>query len=69
MCLRGGASSAGLVEEKTWGGRLCSPAPGLRSCPVYEQFQRRRKQIAGTLSGGEQQMLAMGRALMANLSC
>ena len=36
---------------------------------VYEQFPRlkeRRKQIAGTLSGGEQQMLAMGRALMSN---
>lgn len=34
---------------------------------VYGQFPRlkeRRKQIAGTLSGGEQQMLAMGRALM-----
>ena len=34
---------------------------------VFEQFPRlkeRRKQIAGTLSGGEQQMLAMGRALM-----
>jgi branched-chain amino acid transport system ATP-binding protein len=35
---------------------------------VYELFprvQERRRQIAGTLSGGEQQMLAMGRALMA----
>ena len=34
---------------------------------VYEQFPRlkeREKQVAGTLSGGEQQMLAMGRALM-----
>ena len=34
---------------------------------VYEQFPRlreRHKQIGGTLSGGEQQMLAMGRALM-----
>ena len=34
---------------------------------VYELFPRlkeRRRQIAGTLSGGEQQMLAMGRALM-----
>ncbi len=34
---------------------------------VFNQFPRlkeRRKQIAGTLSGGEQQMLAMGRALM-----
>ena len=36
---------------------------------VYEQFPRlkeRTKQIAGTLSGGEQQMLAMGRALMSD---
>ncbi|MSS58566.1 ABC transporter ATP-binding protein [Erysipelotrichaceae bacterium Oil+RF-744-GAM-WT-6] len=35
---------------------------------VYELFPRlleRKKQLAGTLSGGEQQMLAMGRALMA----
>ena len=34
---------------------------------VYERFPRlkeRYKQVAGTLSGGEQQMLAMGRALM-----
>ena len=34
---------------------------------IYERFPRlaeRRKQIAGTLSGGEQQMLAMSRALM-----
>jgi branched-chain amino acid transport system ATP-binding protein len=36
---------------------------------VYQRFERlrqRRKQFAGTLSGGEQQMLAIGRALMAN---
>jgi branched-chain amino acid transport system ATP-binding protein len=35
---------------------------------VYQRFPKlkeRRKQLAGTLSGGEQQMLAMGRALMA----
>ena len=34
---------------------------------VYESFPRlkeREKQVAGTLSGGEQQMLAMGRAMM-----
>ena len=38
-----------------------------KSMEVYEFFPRlkeREKQIAGTLSGGEQQMLAMGRALM-----
>ncbi len=36
---------------------------------VFERFPRlkeRYKQMAGTLSGGEQQMLAMGRALMAD---
>lgn len=35
---------------------------------VFERFSRlkeRKKQLAGTLSGGEQQMLAVGRALMA----
>ena len=36
---------------------------------VFEHFPRlkeRRTQVAGTLSGGEQQMLAMGRAMMSN---
>src|SRR5438445_434038 len=32
---------------------------------LFPRLQERRSQIAGTLSGGEQQMLAMGRALMA----
>jgi len=31
---------------------------------LFPRLQERRKQIAGTLSGGEQQMLAMSRALM-----
>ncbi|MDR1768235.1 MAG: ABC transporter ATP-binding protein, partial [Propionibacteriaceae bacterium] len=31
---------------------------------LFPRLKERRKQIAGTLSGGEQQMLAMGRALM-----
>ncbi len=59
------------VEENLEMGAYTQPnstvAPGLER--VYEQFPRlkeRRKQIAGTLSGGEQQMLAMGRALMSN---
>jgi branched-chain amino acid transport system ATP-binding protein len=49
------------------------PSPG-RSAPwtldtVYDVFPRlreRHRQVAGSLSGGEQQMLAIGRALMSN---
>ena len=59
------------VEENLEMGGFTQPAstiaPGLER--VYEQFPRlkeRRRQVAGTLSGGEQQMLAMGRALMSN---
>ena len=33
---------------------------------LFPRLEERRKQIAGTLSGGEQQMLAMGRALMSH---
>ena len=59
------------VEENLEMGAYTQPrstiAPSLER--VYEQFPRlkeRRKQIAGTLSGGEQQMLAMGRGLMSS---
>ena len=59
------------VEENLEMGGL--PLPNSTIHPnlerVYEQFPRlkeRRRQVAGTLSGGEQQMLAMGRALMSN---
>ena len=59
------------VEENLEMGAFTQPAstipPNLER--VYELFPRlkeRRKQVAGTLSGGEQQMLAMGRALMSN---
>jgi branched-chain amino acid transport system ATP-binding protein len=31
---------------------------------IFPRLKERREQLAGTLSGGEQQMLAMGRALM-----
>jgi branched-chain amino acid transport system ATP-binding protein len=33
---------------------------------LFPRLKERRKQVAGTLSGGEQQMLAIGRALMAS---
>lgn len=59
------------VEENLEMGAFTRPgsevAPGIEK--VYAQFPRlkeRRRQIAGTLSGGEQQMLAMGRALMSS---
>jgi branched-chain amino acid transport system ATP-binding protein len=33
---------------------------------IFPRLEERQRQMGGTLSGGEQQMLAMGRALMAN---
>ena len=57
------------VEENLEMGSFTQPKVGMgeRMELVFAQFPRlreRRRQIAGTLSGGEQQMLAMGRALM-----
>jgi branched-chain amino acid transport system ATP-binding protein len=36
-----------------------------RTFEIFPRLKERRSQVAGTLSGGEQQMLAIGRALMA----
>ena len=36
-----------------------------RACDIFPRLRERLRQFAGTLSGGEQQMLAMARALMA----
>ena len=35
-------------------------------CALFPRLRERHRQIAGSLSGGEQQMLAIGRALMSN---
>lgn len=56
-------------ENLEAGGHLCRSRRQLMSnlAKVYELFPRlkeREKQIAGTLSGGERQMLAVGRTLM-----
>ena len=57
------------VEENLEMGAFTAPNSSVEEGKelVFRQFPRlkeRRKQTAGTLSGGEQQMLAMGRALM-----
>ena len=60
-----------VVADNLLLGALCAPAQGRAGEGglerVYELFPRlreRRQQLAGTLSGGERQMLALGRALM-----
>jgi branched-chain amino acid transport system ATP-binding protein len=39
-----------------------------RVCEIFPRVKERLKQVSGTMSGGEQQMVAMGRALMSRPS-
>jgi branched-chain amino acid transport system ATP-binding protein len=60
-----------VAENLEMGGLLPRARAGARAklAEMYAMFPRlgeRRRQLAGTLSGGEQQMLAIGRCLMGN---
>jgi branched-chain amino acid transport system ATP-binding protein len=64
---RGTFSTLSVLDNLRLGGWIRG-ASGRDLARVFEEFPRlyeRREQQAGTLSGGEQQMLALGRAMMA----
>ena len=59
------------VEENLDMGAYTQPASTIAAnkekvFTLFPRLKERRKQLAGTMSGGEQQMLAMGRALMSH---
>ena len=58
-----------IVENLQMGAYIRDDKPGIavdmdHVFSLFPRLKERRSQLAGTLSGGEQQMLAMGRALM-----
>jgi len=60
-------SSLSVIENLEMGAYILDSVPQDRLEQVFDRFpilDERRQQKAGTMSGGQQQMLAMGRALM-----
>jgi len=54
------------VARKTWGDLGASPWREARVFELFPRLEERRNQRAGSLSGGEQQMLTIARTLMGN---
>ena len=52
------------LEMGAYSMKKVSPSALKRVYELFPRLEERKNQIAGTLSGGEQQMLAMGRAIM-----
>ena len=66
---RGVFTRMSILENLQMGAYLRNDAAGIQSdiervFTLFPRLKERRVQLAGTLSGGEQQMLAMGRALL-----
>ena len=60
-----------VADNLEMGAYLRNDADGIKNdlehiYTLFPRLRERKKQLAGTLSGGEQQMLAMGRALMSH---
>jgi branched-chain amino acid transport system ATP-binding protein len=67
MTVRENLELGGYAIRRRYGGRMGRKASEADLESVFELFPllaRRERQLAGTLSGGEQQMLAIGRSLM-----
>jgi len=62
MTVKENLEMGAYVRMRAGGGRVAEDLEMVYG--LFPRLRERRRQVAGTLSGGEQQMLAMGRALM-----